>query len=362
MNGLEWKLSEDSVRLQIDGRPFFSDSVDHWRNAFVRLLDLTEESAIEFVERAAIERTKDPRSDLIAILARSWITSLGGSVAQPPAALPWLTTRNDSPSWLTDRVRDSSEFGIAYDETASHAWLADRSTGSPATVEEVEYEEEYFEGGLAEVGYGSYLAQSAWRLEKGARQCREIAALRQYSGLSTSGLSVLDIGSGYGFFRKACADLGWSSDGIEVSRHAASVCSQLFGLDTHVTELDDFVQQNVGRYDIVVMWDFIEHVERPIEALKLAGTALGIGGSLFIRTPNLRAKEFTIFGSDYHSLKREHLNLFSPQSLGYATSLAGLTPSVSLTSSHLLSGFVEAETATWAVNLEGSDILAVAHK
>ena len=107
------------------------------------------------------------------------------------------------------------------------------------------------------------------------------------------------------------------------------------------------------------MWDFIEHVEDPIANLDIARELLVNGGLLFIRTPNLNAIEFEVFGSAYHSLKREHLNLFSAKSLSRCMTSSGLIPVMTLSESHLLSGFVRSEVPTWASTLRGSDLFAV---
>lgn len=356
---LDWVESEHSISLYHKKEIFFEDSNDHFQNAVLRLLDVTPEVFKEFVESVAIRINHSQDTGYLLALQQAWGTlsplqeTLPRFVTQPI----WLTPYDDTSKWLTNKVRDDSNFGIVHSPGSRHAWLSNTSTGQVATVEDVVYEQNYFEGGISDVGYGSYLEQAPWRLEKAERQCSEIAGIREMVGLPTENLKILDIGSGYGFFRKACQTKGWSSDGIEISHHAAKVSSELFNLDTYVGSLDEYIHATQARYDIVVMWDFIEHVDNPLGAIQDAVTLLAPQGSLFIRTPNLHAFEFAVFGSDYHSLKREHLNLFSPYSLSKVVRRAGITPHLVLTSSHLLKGFVELDIDSLSVCQRGSDIL-----
>jgi len=83
------------------------------------------------------------------------------------------------------------------------------------------------------------------------------------------------------------------------------------------------------------------------------------GGSVGLKTPNVDAPEAEVFGPHYHSLKREHLVLFTPQSLTEAAAEAGLEPVDVATVSHLLRGFVGADTcAQWERAGRGADIVA----
>ncbi len=83
-------------------------------------------------------------------------------------------------------------------------------------------------------------------------------------------------------------------------------------------------------------------------------------GSGHIRTPSLDAAELKVFGSDYHSFKLEHLHVFSPESLAFMLSAAGLSPSFMTTESHMLRGFLGDRTSVLGASLQGSDIFCAA--
>jgi 2-polyprenyl-3-methyl-5-hydroxy-6-metoxy-1,4-benzoquinol methylase len=245
---------------------------------------------------------------------------------------------------------------VAISDEHSYAWLV-RWTGSEFAYESDPpiYEEEYFEGDkLAAGGYGDYTAQAGWRLEKSARQVRE---MRERTGLSSG--RVLDIGSGYGFFRVALGEAGYEHDGLEVSDFARAVAQESYGLSTHGGTLEGHWQEWESRYDAVTLFDLIEHLEDPGRFLEQVAHVLRPGGVLGVKTPNVDCPEAEVFGAHYHSLKREHLAYFSLRSLTAAAAAAGLEPAHLTASSHLLVGFVGAEqTRTWEQSARGADLVA----
>jgi SAM-dependent methyltransferase len=252
-------------------------------------------------------------------------------------------------------LAENPGFGLAVDDIRAEGFLVRpegdrfvRETSPPV------YEEAYFEGGAPNAGgYGQYLAQAGWRLEKAARQVRELA---EHAGVG--GGRVLDVGSGYGFFRKALADAGYEHAGIEISAHARRVAHEIFGMESFEVGLGD-LQARGERFDAVTLFDLIEHVLDPVTLLRDVRSVLAPGGVAAIKTPNLDCPEAEIFGAAYHSLKREHLVYLTPRSLERAAREAGLEPLYSTTLSHLLVGFFGRDTLrAWEVAGRGADVLA----
>jgi 2-polyprenyl-3-methyl-5-hydroxy-6-metoxy-1,4-benzoquinol methylase len=245
---------------------------------------------------------------------------------------------------------------VAISDSAGYGWLV-RWDGQ-AFVREPQppsYEEEYFEGDkLTAGGYGDYKAQAVWRLEKSARQVREML---ERTGLARG--RVLDIGSGYGFFRVALGDAGYQHDGIEVSAFARAVAEYSYGFETFPGTLDDHHAGWSERYDGVTLFDLVEHLADPDQFMSQVAHVLRPGGVVGIKTPNIDCPEAEVFGCHYHSLKREHLAFFSPASLSATAARAGLEPLDVGTASHLLLGFVGAgQTARWERALRGADLVA----
>jgi 2-polyprenyl-3-methyl-5-hydroxy-6-metoxy-1,4-benzoquinol methylase len=330
----------------------YRDSREHFENALLRLMNLDREAFDRWLELAE----QSEAEDLLERLREGW-HQLRPAPTGPASTGPV----GPGPQGLTGRIwhaaiAESPSHGVARSDEAAHGWLV-RWNGSEFAREcdPPPYEEEYFEGDkLRAGGYGDYTAQSGWRLEKAARQVRE---MRERTGLSSG--RVLDIGSGYGFFRVALGEAGYEHDGLEVSQFARSVASTSYGLSTHGGMLDEHWQDWGERYDAVTLFDLIEHLADPVSFLQQVAHVLRPGGVVGVKTPNIDCPEAEVFGAHYHSLKREHLAFFSPTSLTAAAAAAGLEPAHVTTISHVLIGFVGPEqTKRWEQSDQGADIVA----
>ncbi|HKO52666.1 MAG TPA: class I SAM-dependent methyltransferase [Polyangiaceae bacterium] len=336
------------------GQIQYQDSSDHFENGLLRLLALDREGFASWLRHSE----QSGASELLARLADGFRTVRGelvGGRGAGTGAVEAGPLGNPGKLWYP-QIAENPSFGVARSEDGAWGWLVREANGawSFETVPPV-YEESYFEGDAKQAGgYGQYAAQAGWRLEKATRQLRE---LQTVSGVSNG--RALDLGSGYGYFRAALAAAGFVHEGIEISKHARQVAESLYGFSTMSGTLDDYGSELDGRYQLITLWDVIEHVADPVALLSRIAACLAPGGVVAIKTPNLDCPEAEVFGPYYHSLKREHLVYFTPRSLEQAARLAGLRTLQVSSSSHLLSGFVGSEQiAAWAAAGRGSDITA----
>jgi SAM-dependent methyltransferase len=65
-------------------------------------------------------------------------------------------------------------------------------------------------------------------------------------------------------------------------------------------------------FDVVTLWDVLEHVSSPTRALKVVHRWLKPGGWLFMNLPNSDSLAARVMGSRWVLLLREHLWYFSP--------------------------------------------------
>ena len=366
MTKLEWVSDDVQVRLLADGQPAFQGSADHWGNAFLRLLNISDEDGRKFCESVATwsaeERGCPPSElsevDFYAALQHGWSVAAGGQV-EDPELLKRTQSWNGSLDtvWAT-RIAGNDDIAVVGQVSPAHGWLVDVDSGQTVREIPVEYEEEYFEGSVKGLGYGSYADQYDWRNEKADRQVRQCFALAEFLQKDLPQRPrILDIGSGYGYFLAAAARRGAVGDGIDVSRYAAAEAHERFGVETFVGTLEAFTPSEP--YDLLTMWDCIEHVSNPREEFERTAKCASPGSLLFVRTPNILAVEREVFGGSYHSLKREHLHYFSPASLAATAAEAGWFARLVITESHLLAGFSAAMSAVASASQRGSDILAV---
>ena len=333
------------------GDLLYRDSVDHLDNGLLRLLGLSRDQLRDWLALA-----EACEGALLARLAAGFAelkpfphAAGAGEVA------PTGPGGAEGVIWHPS-IAESPAFGVARSSDGALGWLVTTAAGE--FVREVDppvYEEDYFEGDRSSSGgYGDYAAQAPWRLEKAARQVRELEAA---TGL-TSG-RVLDVGCGYGYFLKALDDRGFLHEGLEVSEFGRRYAEQAYGFTTHPGMLEQHVGEWAGRFDVITGFDLIEHVADPVAFLRDVAACLAPGGCVGLKTPNLDCPEAEIFGPWYHSLKREHLTLFTPASLTGAAGLANLEPLAVSTESHLLRGFVGDDAVReWARAGRGADIVA----
>lgn len=364
-SGARWRITDDVVALDFDGSTAFEDSSDHWYNGVLRLLSLDDETARSWCEatasRSRAEHGVTPgllsTPAFAEVLAESWRQVRPASRAASQDEV-LLRARKHGPTdqvFATALPHDASA-AVVGDSDPAHGRLVDAATGQ--LLEAPAYEETYFEGNVDGVGYGAYEAQADWRMEKAHRQVAGCDALSVLAGRGLEQpVRLLDVGSGYGYFRAAARDKGWIAEGLDVSEHACARAHATFGLETHVGTIDDL--EVPVPYDLITLWDCIEHVDDSASLLRAAADRAHPGALVMLRTPNIEALEYRVFGNAYHSFKREHLHYFSPRSLAVCGRSAGLLPRVITTESHLLRGFSPGAVAEAAATQRGSDIVAV---
>jgi len=105
--------------------------------------------------------------------------------------------------------------------------------------------------------------------------------------LSLDGARCLDIGAGVGQFLLALAEAGAHGEGIEPSRVRREYARKRFALELRPERVEEpYWQKFAGGFDLVTLWDVIEHVNFPVETLQQAIRLLKPGGWLFLDTPS----------------------------------------------------------------------------
>lgn len=138
--------------------------------------------------------------------------------------------------------------------------------------------------------------------------------------LSSERRSILDVGSGPGFFLLHGKQRGWKTLGIEPSAQAAEY-SRRSGLNIVEDFLCDRTAKDIGSFDVVHMSEVLEHIPDPAGMMRLAYDLLNPGGLVCVVVPNdyspfqqaLRA------GCSYQPwwiAPPHHINYFDFQSLG----------------------------------------------
>ena len=136
--------------------------------------------------------------------------------------------------------------------------------------------------------------------------------------------SLLDIGCASGAFLSVMRDAGWSGDGIEPSESQFLRASKLLGGSANLQQcmLQDATLSR--DYDLVTLWDVLEHVTEPGPFLQLATSHLKDGGYVTLNVPRVDSLVARLLGSRWPLLLAEHLNYFTIPSLRVCGESAGL--------------------------------------
>lgn len=129
-----------------------------------------------------------------------------------------------------------------------------------------------------------------------------------------SGGRLLDVGCATGFFMEIAKKRGFQVCGVEVSEFAAEK-GRMNSLN--IITGDIFTPKYPDNYfDVVTMFDVIEHVPDPKVALLEAKRILKNGGLLVVNTPDSESVWAKAWGSRWQLIvPPEHIHYFSPQSL-----------------------------------------------
>jgi 2-polyprenyl-3-methyl-5-hydroxy-6-metoxy-1,4-benzoquinol methylase len=144
---------------------------------------------------------------------------------------------------------------------------------------------------------------------------------------------VLDVGCAAGYFLRVMRERGHDVYGVEVSAHIAQVAVAALGRErVHPGSLDSACADSATpgitprSFDLVTMWDVIEHVADPQTLLRQAKAMLKPDGTLVLETQNIASKFARLLGRRWQHFKHEeHLYHFDPTTVARLLEQSGFT-------------------------------------
>jgi len=138
---------------------------------------------------------------------------------------------------------------------------------------------------------------------------------------------LLDLGCGSGGFLREMQRLPeWQVQGIEVNQEMATFAREKLGLDVQAGTLEG-AHLPASSFDVVTMWDVLEHLPDPLGSLREIHRILKPAGVLITSSPNAASLDARIFGRYWIGLDfPRHLYVFSPHTLFDLLRKAGLQP------------------------------------
>ncbi len=141
---------------------------------------------------------------------------------------------------------------------------------------------------------------------------KHLQALERITGPG-NGRSLLDIGAYIGVFVEVASRSGWDAWGVEPSDWAAAE-AQRHGLN--VIPGTQFAPELAGRqFDVLTMWDVIEHVNDPKGEVQRSHELLRPGGVLVLHTMDIDSLVARLMGSRWPWLMDMHLHYFSQKTM-----------------------------------------------
>lgn len=166
---------------------------------------------------------------------------------------------------------------------------------------------ELITGGYASAEDEQYVSQEKGRLIT-FRNC--LKTIRQLS----PGGRLLDIGAAAGIFVKVAKDAGYEAYGVEPSMWMSDFAKKHYGVTVFPGVLED-AKFDANSFDVITMWDVLEHVPDPMSTLREVKRILKPGGFLIVNYPRIDDALGKIFGRKWWFLLSVHLFYFTPKTL-----------------------------------------------
>ena len=129
------------------------------------------------------------------------------------------------------------------------------------------------------------------------------------------GAALLDVGANFGYFVKEAATC-FDAIGIEPSARAVEWAQAHLNAPLLAGSIDAPPADFRARFDVLTMFDVIEHVPDPRAALERCRECLKDGGRLFLSTPDAGSVMARLLGRQWYYVDLiQHISLFSEANL-----------------------------------------------
>ena len=171
------------------------------------------------------------------------------------------------------------------------------------------YSGNYFKGASNGFGYVDYEQDKSVMISTFNRCLEKIEKVLPDKG------NLLDVGAATGYFIKIAENRGWNAEGLEISQYAVDQArKQNLNVRQGTLSVADYQPE---AFDLVTLWDVIEHLSNPKSDILTVYNILKRGGVIAINTPDTSSFFAKLTGKYWHLLvPPEHLIYFNPQNLG----------------------------------------------
>jgi SAM-dependent methyltransferase len=162
-------------------------------------------------------------------------------------------------------------------------------------------------------------SQDAYVADPEQQRARAQAQLELIAPVVPARPRVLDFGSGAGTFVRVAREAGWDAVGVERSTSARERALASNGVD-----LNPDLSAVGGGFDVITMWDVVEHLRDPRDTVETLRAHLRDGGWMIFETGNWESWRRLAAGDAWALYLFDHQFYFSPASLQALLDRAGL--------------------------------------
>lgn len=125
--------------------------------------------------------------------------------------------------------------------------------------------------------------------------------------------TLFDLGAGWGHFMLAGKELGYEVSGIEISEQPYTYCVN--DLKLPVEHIDFFKMDASRTYDIITMWDVLEHIDKADKFLSKCNLHTNLNGYLFLQVPQIDSYFAKRHKDNWKMMGLDHVNYFGKKTI-----------------------------------------------
>ena len=147
-----------------------------------------------------------------------------------------------------------------------------------------------------------------------ARERTFAAALAEIERANGGTGRLLDIGTAAGAFVAAAARAGWQAEGCEPNKWMADWGASHYGIRIRQGSVFEQPYED-GSFDVITLWDVIEHTTNPRQMLERCRALLRPGGVLVVNYPDIGSWIAKALGRRWLFLTSVHLYYFDRRTM-----------------------------------------------
>lgn len=135
---------------------------------------------------------------------------------------------------------------------------------------------------------------------------------------------ILDIGCATGTLLRVVSEHGWQAYGVEPSRWAVDMISKPLRENVFLGTFEEASYPD-DSFDLVILWETLEHLENPYAVLRKVSRILRPGGLVVINVPNITSLWNRLLHDRWWLIEPMHYYYFEPRTIRRLLEMLGFS-------------------------------------